>query len=83
MASSLGIELLYLPGCSPNPNLIERLWRFVRTEALDSTYNEEFARFATAIDRCLDGLPTVHRREREGLLTQKLQMFGDVPLLAA
>ena len=29
-ASSLGIELLYLPGYSPNLNLIERLWRFVR-----------------------------------------------------
>ena len=31
LASSLGIELLYLPGYSPNLNLIERLWRFVRS----------------------------------------------------
>ena len=30
LAASLGIELLYLPSYSPNLNLIERLWRFVR-----------------------------------------------------
>src|SRR3982751_2822247 len=30
LADSLGIELLYLPGYSPNLNLIERLWRVVR-----------------------------------------------------
>jgi transposase len=30
LAESLKIELLYLPGYSPNLNLIERLWRFLR-----------------------------------------------------
>lgn len=29
-AATLGIELLYLPAYSPNLNLIERLWRFVK-----------------------------------------------------
>ena len=29
-AAGLGIELLYLPAYSPNLNLIERLWRFVK-----------------------------------------------------
>ena len=42
LASSLGIELLYLPGYSPNLNLIERLWRFVRKQSLDSIYYEDF-----------------------------------------
>jgi transposase len=83
LAESLGIELLYLPGYSPNLNLIERLWRFVRKEALDSTYYEDFARFTAAIDRCLDELPTVHRGEMATLMTHKFQTFGDVPLLAA
>jgi transposase len=83
LASSLGIELLYLPGYSPNLNLIERLWRFVRQESLDSTYSEDFEHFTTAIDRCLDGLPTVHKGEMETLPTHKFQMFEDVPLLAA
>jgi len=64
-------------------NLIERLWKFVRKESLNSTYYEAFEQFTTAIDRCLDGLPTVHKSERETLLTHEFQMFGDVPLLAA
>jgi transposase len=83
LAASLGIELLYLPGYSPNLNLIERLWRFVRKQSLDSTYYEVFEQFTTAIDQCLDGLPTVHKDEMETLLTHKFQMFGEVPLLAA
>jgi transposase len=83
LAASLGIELLYLPSYSPDLNLIERLWRFVRKESLNSTYYEAFEQFTTAIDQCLDGLPTVHKSEMETLLTHEFQMFGDVPLLAA
>jgi transposase len=83
LAASLGIELLYLPGYSPNLNLIERLWRFLRKESLDSTYYEDFTRFRTAIDECLDGLSTVYKSEMDTLLTHKFQMFEDVPLLAA
>ena len=83
MAESLGIELLYLPGYSPNLNLIERLWRFVRKESLNSTYYEAFEQFATALDECRDGLSTAHKGEMETLMTHKFQMFGDVPLLAA
>ena len=83
LAESLGIELLYLPSYSPNLNLIERLWRFVRKESLNSIYYETFEEFTTAIDQCLDGLPTKHKGEMETLLTHKFQTFGDVPLLAA
>jgi transposase len=83
LAESLGIELLYLPSYSPNPNLIERLWRFVRKESLDSTYYEDFGRFTAAIDGCLDGLQTVHKGEMETLMTHRFQTFENVPLLAA
>jgi len=83
LAGSLGIELLYLPSYSPNLNLIERLWRFVRKQSLDSTYYEDFGQFAAAIDGCLDGLHTVHEREMKTLMTHKFQTFGNVPLLAA
>ena len=83
LAASLGIELLYLPGYSPNLNLIERLWRFVRKQSLDSVYYEDFAGFTAAIDGCLGALSTVHKGEMETLLTHKFQMFKDVPLLAA
>src|SRR5947209_865500 len=83
LAASLKIELLYLPSYSPNLNLIERLWRFVRVESLNSTYYEKFDDFRTAIDGCLDGLSTVHKGEMETLMTHKFQLFEDVPLLAA
>jgi hypothetical protein len=83
LADSLGIELLYLPGYSPNLNLIERLWRFLHQESLDSTYYEAFEQFRAGIDRCLDDLPTKHKGAMETLLTHKFQMFTDVPLLAA
>ena len=32
-AEELGIELLFLPTYSPNLNLIERLWKYVKKEA--------------------------------------------------
>jgi transposase len=83
LAASLEIELLYLPSYSPNLNLIERLWRFVRAESLNSTYYEKFEDFSIAIDGCLDGLSTVHKGEMETLMTHKFQLFEDVPLLAA
>src|SRR3954467_15087173 len=34
LAAELKIELLYLPSYSPNLNLIERLWKFVKKEVL-------------------------------------------------
>ena len=83
LAAALGIELLYLPSYSPNLNLIERLWRFVRKESLNSTYYEKFEHFSAAIDECLDGLSTVYKAEMETLMTHKFQTFEDVPLLAA
>jgi transposase len=82
LAASLKVELLYLPSYSPNLNLIERLWRFVRAESLNSTYHERFEDFRAAIDGCLDGLSTIHKGEMETLMTHRFQLFGDVPLLA-
>ena len=34
LAASRGMELPYLPSYSPNLNLIERLWKFVKKECL-------------------------------------------------
>jgi transposase len=83
LATTLRIELLYLPSDSPNLNLIERLWRFVRMESLNSTDHEKFEDFRAAIDGCLDELSTVHKGEMETLMTHRFQLFEDVPLLAA
>jgi len=49
LAEQLNIELLFLPTYSPNLNLIERLWKFVRKECLNARYYKDFDGFVGAI----------------------------------
>ena len=44
-ATSVGIQLCYLPCYSPQLNLIERFWKFIRNECLYSKYYANFADF--------------------------------------
>ena len=83
LASILGIELLFLPSYSPNLNLIERLWKFVKKEVLNSRHQGSFADFKQAINTCLDELPTTHRMAVNTLMTLKFQTFENVSMLAA
>jgi transposase len=53
LAASLQIELCFLPPYSPNLNLIEQLWKFVKKQCLYSTYYADFPAFKTAIVQCL------------------------------
>jgi transposase len=83
LASSLGIELLYLPSYSPNLNLIERLWRFIKRETLYGRYHPTFADFRAAIENTLSLLPTKHKDRLASLMTLNFQVFDNVSLLAA
>jgi transposase len=83
LAEQLGIELLYLPSYSPNLNLIERVWKFVKAECLRSTYYDHYDKFTAAIQGCLDDLPTKHKDSMDSLLTHNFQTFENVSLLAA
>ena len=74
-ARQLGIELLFLPPYSPNLNLIERLWRFVRKECLYSTYYEHFDAFKQAITQCLTETTGRHQAALTRLLTLEFQTF--------
>ena len=82
-AAFLGIELLFLPPYSPNLNLIERVWRFVKKEVLAARVKGDYDEFTKAIDDCLGGLHTKHKGQMDTLLTLKFQLFDDVPVLAA
>ena len=82
-AKALGIELLFLPSYSPNLNLIERLWRFVRKQSLNSAWFDSFAQFQGAIDGCLNKMGTDHKQEAATLFTHQFQRFEDVPILTA
>jgi transposase len=50
-AQEAGIDLVYLPAYSPNLNLIERYWGFLRKYVLRNKYYETFAIFQKAVIR--------------------------------
>lgn len=83
LARSLRIELMYLPSYSPNLNLIERVWKFVKKECLAARCLPDYEAFTAAIDDCLNNLPTKHKAKMDTLLTLNFQTFEDEPVLAA
>jgi transposase len=80
-AAALGIELLYLPAYSPNLNLIERLWKFVKKQCLYSQYYADFTAFTQAIEACLANTQTTHKQALRSLLTLNFQSFKNVQSL--
>ena len=74
-AKSLNIELCFLPAYSPNLNLIERMWKFVKKKCLYSKYYEKFPAFKTAISKCLDETMTTHKSDLDSLLSLRFQLF--------
>jgi len=74
-AKSLNIELCFLPSYSPNLNLIERMWKFVKKKCLYSKYYEKFPAFKEAISKCLNETRTTHKSDLDSLLTLRFQLF--------
>jgi transposase len=83
LAAQLQIDLLYLPSYSPNLNLIERVWKFVKAECLRTKYYDTYEKFHAAIQQCLDELPSKHKAAMDTLLTHNFQTFENVSLIAA
>jgi transposase len=75
LAQTLGIELLFLPPYSPNLNLIERFWKFVKKQCLYSKYYADHLAFQQAIITCIAQAPDKHKEELASLLTLKFQSF--------
>lgn len=74
-AERLNIQLLFLPTYSPNLNLIERLWKFVKKQCLYGKYYPTFGSFTSGIQRCLEETHTVHAEALQSLLTLNFQTF--------
>jgi len=74
-AASLHIELCFLPAYSPNLNLIERLWKFVKKQCLYSKYYADFASFQQAIVNCLEQTQTTYKSALDSLMTLKFHLF--------
>ena len=74
-AKKLNIELLYLPPYSPNLNLIERLWRFVKKQVLYSKHYDRFDTFRNSINNCINDLGTRCKSEMQSFMTMNFQLF--------
>ena len=81
VADSWGIELLYLPTYSPNLNLIERFWKFVKKQCLYSKYYSDSESFQQSIVTCIEQAPSTHKKALESLLTLRFQTFHKVPVI--
>ena len=77
LATSLGIELIYIPPYSPNLNPIERLWKFVKGK-LRSKYYDDFSVFKSTIDSIIDGTQTIYKEQIDTLIGEKVQLFDDL-----
>ena len=81
VADRLHIELLFLPPYSPNLNLIERFWKFVKKRCLYGKYYADHHAFQQAILDCIANASTRHQEQLQTLLTLNFQTFEDVPLV--
>ena len=79
LAEELKIKLLFLPSYSPNLNLIERLWKWVKKDCLNCKYYECFDEFKNAINQSLMKVSQVeYNKELSRLLTLNFQLFNNV-----
>lgn len=69
------IKLVFLPPYSPNLNLIERLWKFMKKKILYNQYYEKFDAFKKAILGFFAGIQQ-YKSELDSLLTNKFQLLN-------
>jgi len=72
-AQASRITLKFQPPYSPNLNLIERLWKFMRKKFCKDKYRSTFAKFKTQLDDFFAGLDA-YRNELASLLTEKFEL---------
>ena len=80
-AERLHIQLLFLPPYSPNLNLIERLWKFVKKKVLYNHFYSDFQLFCSAITDCLNNTHTEYRDELDTLLRPNFQSFKNASFI--
>jgi transposase len=82
LAKELGINLVYIPPYSPNLNLIERYWKFVKSK-LRIQYYSVFDVFRNRIDDIVDAADNKHKKDLDKLISEKVQFFDALLKLEA
>jgi transposase len=74
-----GVEFVldFLPPYSPNLNLIERLWKFLRKHALQQ-WHASYEAMQAAVAKVLDHLQD-HREELTALMTEHFHLVPEMP----
>lgn len=78
LAETLKIQLVFLPPYSPNLNLIERVWRYIKKDVLGNQYYDCAQKFHQAIKQAL--LDINHKpeskKDMKSLITPNFQTFA-------
>ncbi len=77
LAEKLGITLEYIPPYSPNLNLIERIWKFVKGE-LRSKYYGDFESFREKIDSAICSTSGSNKTKVDKLIGKGIQLYYDI-----
>lgn len=77
VAEQLHIDLVYIPPYSPNLNLIERFWKFVKGE-LRSKYYNDFTLFQQKIDTIIASSSKDNKEKITQLISREVQLFDDL-----
>jgi transposase len=69
------IQLLFLPPYSPNLNLIDRVWKFLKQKLLYNRYFEAFDQFRNEIKECLKSANIKLTDELDSLLEPNFHFY--------
>lgn len=77
LASQLEIQLEYIPPYSPNLNLIERVWKFVKGE-ISSKYYDDFDAFKQKINSIISSMDGENKPKINRLIGKGVQLFHNL-----
>ncbi len=69
------IEQIFLPPYSPNLNLIERLWKFMKKEVINNEYYEKYSVFKQKILEFFENIMS-YKNELDSLITYNFQILN-------
>jgi transposase len=80
-AKALGLELAFLPSYSPNLNLIERYWRWVKKRCLNARYHPDFASMKNTILTTIVSAHYDYADSLKILLSWNFQLFSKIVVI--
>lgn len=79
-AERLGIQLIFLTTYSPNLNLIERVWKLVKSRVLYFAYFDTFADFSNKIRLFVNDLHINNKSDLDSLITPNFHIVDDIQI---